>query len=154
MRAYRNGARAIKDLPESVEEILGDPDRKLVDIAGIGKDLAEKTATLVATGGLPQLTQLLEEVPEGVLDLMRVPGLGPKKAAVLFQELGVSTLAQLKEDCEKGRVQTLKGFGAKTEQSILKGLSIAEAAGAIAFLPKSQFSMDTLEEVWASVHDY
>ncbi|MFV1965899.1 MAG: DNA polymerase/3'-5' exonuclease PolX [Pirellulaceae bacterium] len=129
VRAYRNGARKIRDLPQPAKKIVEDSDRRITDIEGIGKDLAEKIATLVATGELPQLAQLLEEIPESVLTLMRVPGLGPKKAAVLFHELGITTLAQLKEDCERGRVCTLKGFGAKTEQSILKGLSVAEDAG-------------------------
>jgi len=68
-------------------------------------------------------------VPESVLALMRVPGMGPKKAAVLFKELGIATLQQLKAACEAEQVRTLKGFGKKTEESILEGLSIAEAAG-------------------------
>jgi len=128
VRAYRNGARKIRDLPEPVTGIIADEKRKLTDLEGIGKDLAEKIATLAATGKLPQLARLLEEVPESVLTLMRVPGLGPKKAAVLYDELGVTTLQQLKQDCETGRVRTLKGFGAKTEQTILKGISVASAA--------------------------
>ena len=96
VRAYRNGARVIRDLPEPVTAILDDENRKLTDIEGIGKDLADKVKTLADTGELPQLTKLLQEVPETVLAMMRVPGLGPKKAAVLFKELGVATLEQLK----------------------------------------------------------
>jgi DNA polymerase (family 10) len=129
VRAYRNGARKIRDLSETVTSILEDENRKLTDLEGIGKDLAQKITTLVTTGELPQLTQLLEEIPQSVLALMRIPGLGPKKAAVLFQELGIETLDQLKQACEAGQVRELKGFGAKTEATILKGISLAEAAG-------------------------
>jgi DNA polymerase (family 10) len=128
VRAYRNGARIIRDLPEPVTAILEDEDRKLTEIEGIGKDLADKVKTLVETGELPQHKKLLGEVPQSVLAMMRVPGLGPKKAAVLFKELGVETLEQLKEVCETEKVRELKGFGAKTEQAILHGISIAAAA--------------------------
>ena len=128
VRAYRNGARTLRDLAEPVSAIVEDEGRTLTDIAGIGKDLAEKCATLVQTGALPMLDELLAEVPESVLALLRIPGLGPKKAAVLHKELGISTLDQLKAACEAGQVRQLKGFAAKTEQTILKGLGIAAAA--------------------------
>jgi len=129
VRAYRNGARAIRDLPEAVSSMVEGGIDKLMAIDGIGKGVAERCVTLVETGELPQLNALKEEVPESVLALMRVPGMGPKKAAVLFKELGIATLQQLKAACEAEQVRTLKGFGKKTEESILQGLSIAEAAG-------------------------
>ena len=128
VRAYRNGARAIKDLPETVEDIIVDPDRQLTDIAGIGKDLAEKVRTLLETDALPMLDELLAEIPESVLAILRVPGLGPKRAAILYRELGISTLDQLGEACREQQVRELKGFGAKTEAAILKGLDIAAQA--------------------------
>ena len=128
VRAYRNGARTIRDLTEPVSAIVEDGGRTLTDIAGIGKDLAEKCEILVQTGTLPMLDELLAEVPESVLALLRVPGLGPKKAAVLHKELGISTLDQLKAACEAGQVRQLKGFAAKTEQTVLRGLDIAAAA--------------------------
>jgi DNA polymerase (family 10) len=129
VRAYRNAARTIQDLPESMAEIVGDPQRSLTDIAGIGKDLAEKVATLVTTGSLPMLEELLQEIPESVLAILRVPGLGPKRAAALYNELKISTLDELREACTAGRVRELKGFGAKTETAILQGLEIASQAG-------------------------
>jgi len=129
VRAYRNGARAIRDLPEAVSSMVEHGIDKITAIDGIGKGVAEKCVTLVETGELPQLNELKEQVPESVLALMRVPGMGPKKAAVLFKELGIATLEQLKEACEAEQVRTLKGFGKKTEESILQGLAIAEAAG-------------------------
>jgi DNA polymerase (family 10) len=128
VRAYRNAARTIRDLPESAEEILADPNRRLTDISGIGKDLAEKIGVLVQTGTLPMLEELLEQVPRSVLAMLRVPGLGPKRAAALYHELGVSNLVDLREACQQHKVRELKGFGAKTEEAILGGLEIASQA--------------------------
>ncbi|HUT95178.1 MAG TPA: DNA polymerase/3'-5' exonuclease PolX [Thermoguttaceae bacterium] len=128
VRAYRNGARAIKDLPEAIEDVANDPDRQLTDIAGIGKDLAEKVMTLLMTDSLPLLEELLAEIPESVLAILRVPGLGPKRAALLHSELGINDLDQLRRACESQQVRQLKGFGAKTEAAILAGLEIAAQA--------------------------
>lgn len=128
LRAYRNGARVIKDLGEPVQAILNDSNRKLTDIEGVGKGVAEKIEAIVETGNLPQLDEILEEVPKTVLDILRIPGLGPKKAAVLFNEMGVTNLEELKQACEEERVRELDGFGAKTEKVILDGIEIAAAA--------------------------
>lgn len=129
IRAYRNGAHAIRDLSESVATILADPQRNLADIPGIGETLAEKSAVLVETGTLPQLESLREEIPDSVIAMVRVPGLGAKKASRLHSELGIDSLDALRAACEAGSVAKLKGFGAKTQQMILDGLQIAQAAG-------------------------
>ncbi|MHB8968945.1 MAG: DNA polymerase/3'-5' exonuclease PolX [Pirellulaceae bacterium] len=128
VRAYRNGSRAIQNMTQTVAQIVEENPAQLTDIAGIGEAVAEKCVTLVRTGRLPQLESLLEEIPESVLTLLRVPGLGPKKAAVLFRQLGVTTLEQLRAACESQQVRSLKGFGAKTEQAILDGMHVAETA--------------------------
>ena len=128
VRAYRQAARILGDLSEQVEQILADPQRKLTEIEGIGKDLAEKIATLQATGKLPMLEELRAQVPQSVLAILRVPGLGPKRAAALFHELHVATLDDLREACRQHRVRDLKGFGEKTETAILGGLEIAAQA--------------------------
>ncbi len=128
VRAYRNGARAIRDLAEPAAELVAGKDRELTEIPGIGKDLAEKVATLVQTGTLPMLEELLEQIPESILAVLRVPGLGPKRTATLHRELGIATLEQLREACQSHRVSQLKGFGEKTEATILRGLDIAAQA--------------------------
>ncbi|MCH8047789.1 MAG: DNA polymerase/3'-5' exonuclease PolX [Planctomycetes bacterium] len=128
LRAYRNVVRTLRDLPESAEAILADPQRDLTDIKGIGKDLAEKIATIAATGTLPLLEELLQEIPESVLSILRIPGLGPKKAAVLYNDLKITTLDQLQAACEAHQVAELKGFGEKTEQTILAGIPLAARA--------------------------
>ncbi len=128
IRAYKQGARAIRDLDESVADIVADPDRDLSDLAGIGKTLQDKTKTLLSTGTLPQLEKLRDEIPDVMVQIARIPGLGAKKAAKLQQELHIESLGDLREACRSGEVAKLKGFGKKTAESILEGLSIAEQA--------------------------
>ena len=128
VRAYRQAARILGDLTEPVEQILTDPQRKLTEIEGIGKDLAEKITTLETSGKLPILEELRAQVPQSVLAILRVPGLGPKRAATLFHDLQVATLDDLRAACQQHRVRELKGFGEKTETSILGGLEIAAQA--------------------------
>ena len=77
VRAYRNGARTIRELHESLQSIVDDPEQELTDIDGIGKDLAGKCVELLETGALSMLDELLADTPRTVLDLLRVPGLGP-----------------------------------------------------------------------------
>ncbi|MGI9429680.1 MAG: DNA polymerase/3'-5' exonuclease PolX [Bythopirellula sp.] len=128
IRSYRNGARKIADLSEPLASIVADPERKLTDIDGIGKTLDEKIRELLETGKLKALDDLLAEMPASLLSILRVPGLGPKKAATIHQKLGVASLDDLKTACERQQVRELKGFGAKTEETILKGLAIAAEA--------------------------
>ena len=127
LRAYRNGARIIKDMTEPLAKQV-DEGADLTKLEGIGKSVAEKIKELVETGGLKQLDELFEVIPKTVLDLLNVPKLGPKKCAALFNELGIENLEQLKAACEANEVQALSGFGAKTEQQILEGIAIAVAA--------------------------
>lgn len=125
VRAYRSAARTIDGLVEPLANVRDDPNRSLTDLDGIGKDLAAKINRLLDTGRLPQLEVLEREVPAVVFDLMRVPGLGPKKVKVLVDSLGIDSLAALEAACQEGRVQAIKGFGAKTEAAILENLAFA-----------------------------
>jgi len=128
VRAYRNSARTIRDYPEPLAAMVETQKERLTEIEGIGADLAAKIITLVQTGSLPMLEDLKKQVPESVLAILRIPGVGPKKAAALHKQLGILTLEQLKAACDAGKVRELKGFGEKTEQIILQGISIAEQA--------------------------
>jgi len=128
VRAYRNAARRISDLPEPLAKIAADPSRKLTDIEGIGKDLAQKIGELLETGSLQMLEELRSQIPGGVLAMVRIPGLGPKKAAALHKELGITSLDALRSACEADKVQALKGFGKKTQEKILAGIGLAVKA--------------------------
>lgn len=144
VRAYRNGAKKIGELTEPLAAIVADGSRKLTDLEGIGNDLAEKIETLLATGTLPMLEELQAQIPAGVLTLALVPGVGPKKAAALHRELGISSLEELRAACDQQRVRGLKGFGAKTEETILKGLAIAAEAGVRMRWADAQVVVDAL----------
>ncbi len=129
IRAYRKAVRTIGSLPDSMTDIINDEDRKLTDLPGIGKDLAAKIADIVETGRLQQLDEINEKFPPGVRDMLRMSGVGPKKVAVLFNDLSVTSLDELKQAAENGRVAALKGFGEKTEQSILEQIDRVAEAG-------------------------
>ncbi|MBT4864232.1 MAG: DNA polymerase/3'-5' exonuclease PolX [Planctomycetaceae bacterium] len=129
IRAYRKAVRTIGSLPDSIADIINDEDRKLTDLPGIGKDLAAKIAGIVETGRLHQLDEINEKFPPGVRDMLRMSGVGPKKVAVLFNDLSVTSLDELKQAAENGRVAALKGFGEKTEQSILEQIDRVAEAG-------------------------
>jgi len=128
VRAYRNAARRINDLTEPLAKVAADPSRELTEIDGIGKDLAQKIGELLETGQLAMLEELRAAIPGGVLAMVRIPGLGPKKAAALHKELGITSLDGLRAACQADQVAQLKGFGKKTQDKILAGIDTAARA--------------------------
>jgi len=149
VRAYRNSARTIRDYPQPLAAMVETQKERLTEIEGIGEDLAAKIITLVQTGSLPQLEELKQQVPDSVLALLRIPGVGPKKAAALHKQLNILTLEQLKAACEAGQVRGLKGFGEKTEQLILQGMSIAAQAGQRLYWAEADQVVQELREHFA-----
>jgi DNA polymerase (family X) len=144
IRAYRNAARTIDSITQNIVTLVAKPGHDLTQFAGIGKELAEKIETFVTTGAIPQLDELRTQFPPGVLQMLRIPGLGPKKVATLVDELQIKTLADLRAAAEAGRIAILKGFGKKTEQSILEGLPAAEQAGQRALLAIAKVAADVI----------
>ncbi len=122
VRAYREAARVLEDMTEPVERMVKDG-TDLTGIKGIGKDLAEKINAFVETGRLDYLEKLEAEIPASLLELMKIPDLGPKRVAVIYKELGVETVEELRAAIEAGRISSLKGFGEKSEQKIFQALS-------------------------------
>lgn len=120
VRAYQNGARALISSTEDLDALVRED--RLTDIKGIGKGLSENISALVKTGKLAFYEELLESVPPGLLELTRIHGVGPKKALVLYEKLGVKDLAGLQSACTDGRIAALKGFGKATAENILKGI--------------------------------
>jgi DNA polymerase (family 10) len=118
VRAYRNAARTINDLPYSVESMLKEG-ADLSELPGIGKDLAAKIAEVVKTGHLGLLEDVEKRTPGALGDLIALPGLGPKRVKVLHEALKIDTLKDLARAAKAGKVQALPGFGATTEQKIL-----------------------------------
>lgn len=129
LRAYRNAARTLSGLPDSIQDIANNYPKELLELPGIGKDLAEKIETIVQTATLPQLEELKQEIPADVVRMLDIPGIGPKKVAFLFSKLSIQTLDDLKAAAENGVIADQKGFGKKTEQIILAGLEHLSQAG-------------------------
>ena len=127
VRAYRKAARTVGTLVESLASVRADPQRALTDLEGIGADLAGKIEALLDTGRLPLLEELERQVPAAVFELMRVPGLGPKKVKSLVDGLGIDSLDGLERACREGRVRGVQGFGAKTEAAILDNIAFAKS---------------------------
>lgn len=126
VRSYRNAARAVGDMTERVADLVA-AGRDLRELPGIGESLAGKVREILATGSCRTLDDLRKRLPPHLPDLLRVKGLGPKKAKVLWEKLGVTSLEELKAAAEAGKVRDLPGMGEKTEQNILKGLATLQA---------------------------
>jgi DNA polymerase (family 10) len=121
IRAYRNAARFVRSHPESIAELVG-AGADLTELPGIGKDLAAKIEVIVRTGHLPLLEETAARTPRVLSDLMRIPGLGPKRVKTLYRTLKIRSVEDLKRAAAAGRIQQLPGFGAKTERTILTGV--------------------------------
>ncbi len=120
IRAYERAAMRIESLPEDLEEyVLQD---RLEELPGIGKDLAEKIKEIYRTGTLKQYEELKQKVPPGLLEMMNIPGLGPKKVKLIYEKLGITTIEELEKYAKEGKLRSLPGFGIKTEENILKGI--------------------------------
>ena len=120
-RAYHNGSRILKQFTGDFDVHVRNG--TLSKINGIGDALADKITTLVETGSLKYLDDLRAKTPPGLLELLRIPSLGPKKAKALYDELHIDTIDKLKLACENGSVAKLKGFGAKTASKLLEGVA-------------------------------
>lgn len=121
IRAYRNAARTFRDLPREVGAML-DQGEDLTELPGIGEDLAAKIKEIVETGTVAALEEHRKKVPKTLTELLRIPGIGPRRVKALYRELGIRTLAQLQKAAQDGRVRSLQGFGEKTERYILDHL--------------------------------
>lgn len=122
VKAYREASRVIGEMSEPAAQMVHEG-RDLTELKGIGSDLAEKIREIVETGRLAFLDALENEIPASLLDLMKIPDLGPKRIAVMYKELGIETIEDLKKALEAGKISSLKGFGEKTEQKIFKSIS-------------------------------
>lgn len=126
-RAYHNAAQTLKELPSDLSEMIADG--SLAKVPGIGETILGKITQLVTTGNLEAYEKLRQETPPGLVALLRVPGLGPKKIKALHDELKIESLADLRTAAEANKIAALKGFGAKAEAKILEGISFIESVG-------------------------
>jgi DNA polymerase (family 10) len=119
--AYRRAAQRMRETGGSIAQLAVEGRAK--DLSGIGKVIEEKIVQIVNDGQITALAERKERIPADVVEFMRMPGLGPKTARRIWQELGVSTIEELKEAAESERLRTLSGLGPKTEENVLKALA-------------------------------
>ena len=127
VRAYRNAARTVADHPDPLAELVKGGEFDLTDLPGIGGGIAKEITALVGTGTLPQRQQLVATIPPGLLDLLRIPGLGPKRVKLFHDQLKVNSVADLKEALEQGKIAKLGGFGPKLLDKLREGVASAAA---------------------------
>src|SRR6058998_185531 len=120
-RAYHNAARALEGMSEALDKVIGE--ERLAEVKGIGDSIAKKICELVTTGKLAYYEQLKAATPPGLVAMLEIPGVGPKKIKVLHDTLGIETVEQLEKAWKDGQVATLKGFGEKTAQNICDGIN-------------------------------
>lgn len=121
-RAYNNAARALEQLAEPIEKVIADG--RLGEIKGIGAALQQKITELVTNGRLAYYEDLKASLPAGLMELMQLQGLGPKKVKALYEKLNVASIDQLEAACKAGQVAVLDGFGEKTQTKILEAIDL------------------------------
>jgi len=124
-RAYENAARALESLTEPLQKLVAE--NRLAEIEGIGEGIQKKITELVTTGKLAYYDGLKASIPPGLVEMLQIPGLGPKKVKALNEKLGIETIDQLEAACKAGKVATLAGFGEKTQSRILEGIEFRRA---------------------------
>jgi DNA polymerase (family 10) len=144
--AYRNAAKAVRDASVSVSALTREG--RVTSLPGIGKTLEEKLHALLDTGTIPAAEKLRAKFPPGLIDLTRLPGLGPKRARKLFDELGIDSLDALREAAEGQKLRGVKGFGPKFEESVLAAFAtgVAEKAAPRLVLHKAVDLSDAIVE--------
>ena len=149
--AYRNAAKAIREAGVSVAEMARQG--RAEELPGIGKTIAEKIDALLESGSIPSADKLKQRIPPGLIAVTRIPGLGPKRARLLHQELGIESIDDLRAAAEQGRLADVRGFGAKAQESVVQAL----AAGADGLdKPRTLLSKALVvgEELVASLRDH
>ena len=144
IRAYYNGSRIVEGLGQDINQVAAEG--KLREIKGIGEGLAATISELLKKNKSGVHEELKKSLPRGILDILRIPGLGPKKAKVIFDELGVKSISQLETACRKNKVAKLARFGEKTQTNILEAIkNLAKTDGSFLFSQASDESARLME---------
>ena len=146
IRAYRNAVRTVQGQTRGLRQMLAEGE-DLTELPGIGKDMAAHIQELVETGRLGRLEEVAQEVPRSLVELVKLDGVGPKKAKKLWEELGVTDLELLEAELQKGTVQELEGFGQKTVEKIAEAID--------AYRTRSgRFRLDTADDLIRPLVEY
>ncbi|MBU2547351.1 MAG: DNA polymerase/3'-5' exonuclease PolX [Proteobacteria bacterium] len=148
VRAYQQAARAVLSLESDLEDLVADG--SVHKVKGIGKTIAAHIVEMVRTGRLEYLHELVNAFPAGLLELLQIQGLGPKKVKTLYDELGITNLGELEYACQENRLVALKGFGAKTQARVLTGIeNLKKYRGRFLWAEVEPAALELLERIEA-----
>jgi DNA polymerase (family X) len=141
IRAYREAVRQLDNLTTEVQDLI--KDGRLTDVPGIGEAIEKKIVEYVTTGELEYLTKLEGEIPPALLELTRVPGLGPRTAKDIYDALGILSLDELEQAAQDDRLLKVRGIKAKTEENILKGIAMLKRTEGRIYFPEAWILADS-----------
>jgi DNA polymerase (family 10) len=148
-RAYANAARTLETLTEPLDKLVAE--ERLGEIKGIGDALQKKITELVTTGKLAYYEDLKASTPPGLLEMMQIPGVGPKKVKALNDKLGIKSVAELEAAAKAGKIAGLEGFGEKTQAKILEGITFRRTYASRHLLPSA---MAVAEPILEALRDH
>lgn len=151
IRSYRNAAKTIEGYPESVMGIVADPQRKVTEIAGIGKGIAHILGEIAGRGSFDRRDEMLEKYPPTALEMLKIQGLGPKSIAVLIETFRVSTIDDLERLCREQKLRGLPRMGAKLEEKILKSIAIYRRSAGRFLIDFATATAEELQELLAGL---
>lgn len=148
-KAYYDAARTVELLDEDLEVLV--KENRLKDVKGFGQALTQKISELITTGRLEYYEKLKESIPSGLLEMLKIQGLGPKKVKVVYDSLGITTIGELKYACLENRLTRLPGFGEKTQAKILQGIeNLDKYAGQYYWFHAMYYASQLLKDLWDS----
>jgi len=150
IRSYRNAAASIEGLPVTLKSIVEKNPKELLDIPGIGKGIGEKIEELVTKGKCTYFNELKKETPAGLLDMLGISGLGPKKVALIYKEAGIDSVAKLEKAVDDKKLSKLPGFAAKSEEKLIKAIADYKKLKATA----GRFRLSMAKGVVEDIKDY
>jgi DNA polymerase (family X) len=149
--AYRNAAKAIREAGVSVADLA--KQGRAEELAGVGRTIAEKIDALLETGSIPSADKLKQRIPAGLVEVTRIPGLGPKRAKLLHDQLGVSSIEDLRRAAESGQLKDVRGFGTKAEENVLAAFAAGADGGPKARMILSK-ALPVGEELVAALREH
>ncbi|MFC2092031.1 DNA polymerase/3'-5' exonuclease PolX [Elusimicrobiota bacterium] len=149
IRAYRDAAHTILHMEHNLADMPGDD--KISELPGIGKGMVSKIKEYLESGDFSEHLSLLEEIPEGILQIMEIPGLGPKKVKLMYENLGIESVSQLEENIKAHKLRDLDGFGEKTENKILEGIARRRIYSSRILLSEAYGLADSLMGILGSI---
>jgi DNA polymerase (family 10) len=150
-RAYANAARILDSLTGDLREMV--ESRQLLEVKGIGKGIFEDISSALATGSFPLYDDTRERIPEGVMEMLRIPGFGPKKVKAVYDKLNLTSVEELEEAAKNDKLSGLPGFGAKTQEKILAGIENLKKYQARFLYSTAETQADEIRDVIAGLPD-